>query len=220
VDKETGERSYPYVMPPDGAARLAEAFARARYAQPDAPLVPELQVVLSHLLQQARDRSPAPAADRGAITVEIPAAEALQAEIRDALAQHVARALDHAFPQGPDTAPGRSARTRGPIALRQLADAEGRRGEGLPEADLVRMIGPDGRQVLDRLSAADTRLVVTRDGRCTLSHDQLAKVVTEIVANEASRGGLLLDRALLDLSVKIGQKLALYYSDAGDDSAL
>ena len=219
VARETGARHYPYVMPADGAARLAEAFARARQTQPHAPLVPDLQVVLSHLLQQARDRSPV-RESRGLVTVQVPAGEALETEIHDALAQHVERALDAAFPQGRDTVPGKSGRTRALIALRQLADEQGRRSDGLFETDLVRMIGPDGREVLDRLSAADTRIVITREGRCALSHDQLAKVVTEIVVNETSRGRLLLDQPLIDLSVKIGQKLALYQSDAADESAL
>jgi len=218
IDTATGQRRYPYVIPPDGAERLATAFALARDAQPDAPLVPELQVVLGHLLQQARHRSDA-AAD-GSILVAVPDAEQLEIETRHALAQHVERALDAAFPQGRETAPGQSARTRALIALRQLADAEGRRGQGLPEPDVIRMIGPEGRQVLDRLSAADTRLVVTSNGHCTLSHDLLAKVVTDIVANEASRGNLVLDQALLDLHVKIAQKVALHQSDRHDTSAL
>jgi hypothetical protein len=47
VDETAGQRCYPYVISPDAAQRLAHAFARARHAQPDAPLVPELQVVLN-----------------------------------------------------------------------------------------------------------------------------------------------------------------------------
>ena len=219
LDEATGQHRYPYIISPDSANRLADAFALARYTQADAPLVPELQVVLNHLLQQARDRS-SEGDDRGVITVEVPEADALETEIYHALTQHVERALDAAFPLGRETGPGKTARTRALIALRKLADAEGRRREGLPDSDVIRMIGPEGQQVLDRLSAADTRLVVTHDGRCTLSHDRLAKVVTEIVANEASRGRLLLDQALLDLSVKIDQKLALYQSDARDESSL
>ena len=53
---ENGRPAYPFVVPSDAAERLATVFAQARQAQPDAPLVPELQVVLGHLLQQARDR--------------------------------------------------------------------------------------------------------------------------------------------------------------------
>src|SRR5262249_49366988 len=65
-----------------------------------------------------------------------------------------------------------------------------------------------------------TRLLVIRAGRCTLAHDQLARVVTELVANEASRGRLLLDQSLLDAWVKIEQKAALYETDAADEAAL
>ena len=217
--EENGRRRYPYVMPSDDAERLAIVFAQARQNQPDAPLVPELQVVLAHLLQHARDSASNTNQD-GSIVVQVPSGERLDLEIRDALAQHVERALNSAFPQDRTTTAGRSARTRALIALRQLADAEGRRGEGLPEDDVIRMIGPDGDRVLARLSAADTRLVVMSAGRCALSHDRLAEVVTDIVKHEASRGNLLLDSALLDLQRTVGQRLAIYHSDPRDESAL
>jgi hypothetical protein len=62
--------------------------------------------------------------------VQVPADEQLEREIRQALTQHVERALNSAFPQDGEAA-SRSARTCALIALSQLADAEGRRGEGL-----------------------------------------------------------------------------------------
>ncbi len=217
--KENGRLRYPYVMPPDDAERLATAFAQVREAQPEAPLVPELQVVLGHLLQQARD-SASTITEDGSIVVAVPSDQRLDAEIHRALAQHVERALNSAFPQDRTTAAGRSARTRAIMALGQLADAEGRRGEGLPEDDLTRMLGPDGYRVLARLSDADTRLVIVQGGRVALSHDRLAEVVAEIVKSEASRGNLVLDQALLDLQRIISQKLALHHSDPRDESAL
>ena len=56
LDRPDGGRRYPYVIPADGAERLASVFAKARLAQPDLPLVPELRVVLSHLLESATRR--------------------------------------------------------------------------------------------------------------------------------------------------------------------
>lgn len=217
---EAGGPRYPYVFAPGAAERLATAFAGARHRQPDAPLVPELQVVLAHLLARARQSSGA-VATRVAelITVEVPSAEELEALIGRALTDHLGRALAKAFPQERDSAGGRTARTRALIALRHLAD-EGHRGEGVPQGDLVAMIGSEGTQVLARLSAADTRLVVVAEEACTLSHDKLAEVVLEVVDNEARRGNLLLDQPLLDLRRTVAQKAALYRSDSKDKSAL
>ena len=141
-------------------------------------------------------------------------------EIGNALAHHLERALNRAFPQERESAGGRQARTRGLVALQMLADAEGRRSEGLSDEDLVKIIGPEERAVVGRLSAADTRLIVVTGGRCTLSHDRLADVVLLFVRNEAARGNLLLDQALLDVQWTIGQKLALHQRDANDESAL
>jgi hypothetical protein len=177
-------------------------------------------VVLGHLLQQAREWASTRSRDGGAVVVQVPASEQLEQEIEHALAQHVERALNSAFPDDPETATGRSARTRALMALRQLADADGRRGQGLAEDEMIRMIGPAGERVLARLSAADTRLVLVRNGRCVLSHDQLAQVITEIITNEAPRGNLILDERLLNVQRIVGQKLALYQSDSSDPSAL
>jgi WD40 repeat protein len=85
---------------------------------------------------------------------------------------------------------------------------------------MIRMLGPDGQPVLGRLSSAEARLVVVTDGQCTLSHDRLAQVVTELVRNEAARGNLLLDQRLLDLQRTISQKISLHELDTGDESAL
>ncbi len=216
---EGSSSRYHYVMPKEGAERLATVFAQARQAQPDAPLVPELQVVLNYLLQRAGGG--VSSGDHGGpVTVEVPPAEYLDAEIKHALANHLERALSSAFPEGRDPAASRLARTRALLALRELADAEGRRSEGLPRDELVSMLGPDGEALLTRLSSPETRLVITTSGLCTLSHDRLAEVVTDVVRNEAVRGNLLLDQSLIDLQRAVGQKLALYQSDATDKSAL
>ncbi len=52
--REDGSPRYPYVFAGDGARRLAAAFAASRLAEPRAPLAPELQVVLAHLLESAK----------------------------------------------------------------------------------------------------------------------------------------------------------------------
>jgi WD40 repeat protein len=202
----------------DGADRLAAAFAGERLKQRDAPLVPELQVVLSHLLppeeiRQAAIRQGQP------LQMQIPPRENLGEEIGGALARHLERALERLFPVGRDAAKARLGRTCAVLALRSLADAEGRRGEGMDRAELVAMLGSDGGKILDGLASAEARLVVETDGRCSLSHDRLAEVVSHLVRNEAARGNLLLDRELIDLQRKIGQKEALFASDPKDAGA-
>jgi hypothetical protein len=55
-----GEPVYPYRFDPEAMSSLAQAFAAERVAAPTAPLVPELQSVLEHLLEMARDLNPTP----------------------------------------------------------------------------------------------------------------------------------------------------------------
>jgi WD40 repeat protein len=212
---DAGRQRYPYVM--DGAERLAARFARTRQEQPDAPLVPELQVILNHLIQSASSKT---ASNDGAITINVPTENFLDEEIKHALAHHLQRSLTAIFPPGRDTAASGTERTRVLLALRQLADSEGRRGAGLPESDLVRMLGPHGQSTIARLSSAEARLLVATDGVYSLSHDRLAEVIAEAVRNEASRGNLMLDQGLIDLQRSIGQKFALFESDPKDESAL
>lgn len=218
-DKD-GRPHYPYVFQPQGAERLAAMFALARQNQPDAPLVPELQVVLNHLLQRANDLPSETTPENQPVTVEVPPNDLLDAELTHALSNHLNRALAEAFPERRNSFATRLDRTRALLALRQLADSEGRRAEGLPEDELIKMLGPDGDSILRSLSSPEARLVVVLGGKCTLSHDRLAEVITSIVKNEASRGNLVLDQTLIDLQRIIGQKVALHESDPNDESAL
>ena len=71
--------------------------AEARLAVPRAPLVPELQVVLAHLLAQAKG---------GVITVPADPEELVE----EALADHLRRALEAAFPTGASDSATRRAR--------------------------------------------------------------------------------------------------------------
>jgi formylglycine-generating enzyme required for sulfatase activity len=212
---DSGHPRYRWHITPDDAERLAAAFARARHAQPTAALVPELQVMLNHLLQRAVSGAAADAR----VVVSVPPDDSLDDELRHALMQHLERALDAVFPGAEDPA-ARSARTRALIALRQLADAEGRRGPGTESESLASMIGSGGRDVITKLSAPDTRLIVETGGRCTLSHDCVADVVTRLADKEsASRAGLI-DQRLIDLQQAIGQKVALLQGQPDDLSAL
>ncbi len=206
---DDGEPRYPWrfsagASDADGAARLARAFAEARLARPDAPLAPELQVVLAHLLAQADGE-----------VVEVP--EEPGELIKTALEDHLRRALEGAFPAG--RGPGLGAeqgRSRALLALRELASATGERGEGLPPAVLSRAIGPGGEEILEQLATPLTRLVVLQeypDGwRYFLSHDRMAEVVVRLVEEEGRHGKLLVDAELLALRRFVTLNSALYRS--------
>jgi formylglycine-generating enzyme required for sulfatase activity len=215
--EEHGRRRYPYVMAHDEAERLAAAFAEVRRDQPDVPLLPELQVVLHDLLQRAEAR-----VDRAAdspIVVDVPHDDELGRLIWNAIRDHVERALNRAYSPGRDGAVGLQGTTRTLVALRHLADAAGRRIEGLPFGDLASMIGPEGGAVLETLAAPEHRVIVV-NARNTweLSHDCLAEAVTELFDSPAMRQNLTVDQGLIDLLVVVAQNADSYAR--GDASAL
>jgi hypothetical protein len=213
-----GGRPYPYVIAEADGRRLAAAFADLRRQRPEAPLVPELQIVLNDLLRRAREHVSLNGTLR---PVVVPDGEALTAQIRFALRDHIESALNRAFPPLTGGVVGRQSRTRALLALRALADAKGLRTERLPQAEVAKMIGPDGAAVLTKLSAADTRLIVIdEEGQCALSHDCLSEALTEVVESPAYRGALTLDQRLIDLRRIVGQKAALFESDPTDTSTL
>jgi hypothetical protein len=186
---ESGQPRYSWTFADDGARRLAAAFAATRLAEPEAPLAPELQVVLGHLMNSAAP----PQAPGGAAVLAVPEDPATL--IDDALQRHLERALASAFPPGE-----RIGRTRALLALYELAGDGGARGDGRRGSDLALAIGHQGQEILRRLQAPDVRLVVAReagdDTLYTLSHDRLAEVVAEAVEG---RGRLSLDPELLAL---------------------
>ncbi len=192
------QKVYPWSFAPGDAERLARAFGEARVRQPSAPLAPELQVVLAHLLESAGE----PTAGRQGI-VEVPEDPA---ELIDrALEEHLRRALDAAFPRGQGTAGDeavRIARTRALLVLRELADNEGRRGEGRDEGVLARALGEQGGEMLDQLSTPRTRLVLLEQHAgaqvYVLAHDRLAEVLVKVV-DEGGWAGLGVDAELLAL---------------------
>lgn len=185
---EDGGLVYPWRFAKGGAERLALAFADARLARPSAPLAPELQVVLAHLLGFSENLSTM----GGTVVVEVPDEPA---ELIDrALEEHLRRSIDAAFPalRGQPVA-----RTRALLALRELAvgevdDLQGRRGAGIPVEVLARAIGPQGSQALENLATPETRLVVLEEHGgewCyVLAHDRLAEVLVQLVDRQAYGG--------------------------------
>lgn len=188
---EAGVPRYPWRFEGDGAERLARAFGEARAQQPDAPLVPELQVVLAHLVERAGE----PGAGETAV-LRVP--DDPRRLIDEALESHLGRALDAAFPVA-----DRIGRTRALLSLRELADASGQRGGARAGEALARIIGPEGREVLEKLQAPRARLVVAErrgdDLGYVLSHDRLAEVIVRATEGGAMGGRLALDPDLLNL---------------------
>ncbi len=201
---EDGGRIYPWRFAAAGSERLARAFGQARIARGNAPLVPELQVVLAYLL----GRTPMAG---GSAEVEVP--EDPGKLIDQALEEHLKRALAAAFPADKTTRT-RLRRTRALLALRELADIHGRRDEGRPAALLARAIGSDGHTVLEKLATAQTRLVLMeRHGDqqvYVLSHDRMAEVVTRLVDDEGAYAGLGVDSELLALRRFVAVQLELF----------
>ena len=200
-----GLARYPWVFAEGGVARLARAFGEARLAQPRAPLVPELQVVLAHLLERA-----VPSSGGGEAIVEVP--EEPGELISQALEQHLRRALDGAFPGHSEAL--RLGRTRALLALRELADVRGQRGDGLAAEELARAIGHEGREVLEKLATPQTRLVVAQrqagEWAYVLSHDRMAEVLVRLVDEQGGHTELGVDAELLELRRFVALKSELF----------
>lgn len=194
-----GEPHYIWRFAPGHAKRLAQAFAEARLRRPSAPLVPEFQVVLAHLLAQA--------APHGLVTVPDNPSELVE----EALMDHLRRALNTAFPAGARHVEIRRARAL--LALRHLATAG---GEGVATEEVIRAIGEDGERTLEQLATPLTRLVVLQrfpDGlRYMLSHDSIADAVVRMVDEEGRHGRISVDAELLALRRYVAVKTALHQS--------
>lgn len=217
LEREPGVPQYPIRFEGDGARRLATAFARARERRPDAPLVPELQVVLAYLIERGQEGV------QGENLIGVPEDAAdLDALIDAALEDHVRRVLKGDTFNRRDAQQTREGRTRALLVLWRLADAEGRRGEGVGEVDLVRALGEGGSAILERLASPSVRLVLReeREARYVLSHDRLAEVVTRLVRDPVLRRELALDldEDLVALSQIVGQRAKLFH--AGDRAAV
>ena len=210
--REDGSPRYPWRFATGSAERLARAFAEARVARPEAPLTPELQVVLAHLLAGASGDVAEDGRWRAQATIEVP--EDCHGLIDSALEDHLRRALETAFPGGRTGA--RQRRARALLALRELATATGQREDGLPAKELPRAIGEDGQRVLEQLATPLTRLIVAQEApdslRYRLSHDRMAEVVVRMVEAEGQGGQLVIDAELLRLRRFVAIETALHQS--------
>jgi hypothetical protein len=202
---EDGRLPYPPLHFAEGeAGKLAAAFAEARVQRPRAPLTPELQVVLDHLLRKT--------GQDGAVRVGEDAAKL----ITDALADHLDRKLREAFADGPDAASGRRRRTQALLALRELSDENGQRGAGIPEGEIEARVGASTREVLAVLERADIRLVLKERNETSgeqhyvLPHDSLAQVVVRLFADpRAAQERYGLNEELIRLQKEIALRVAL-----------
>ena len=206
---EEGNPRFPWRFRDEDAARLAEAFAKARQDRPEAPLTPELQVVLAHLMAQGRT-----ADDEGVVQLTVP--EDCDALLDRALEEHLRRSLDFVFP---NTRGGRQElRSRALLALCELAEAGGAKGGAIPASRLVRALGAGGDEILEKLASPRARLVVPLErpeGLCfALSHDQLATVVVRAVGGEGRLGSWEVDEELLALRRLVTLNSALHSSQA------
>ncbi|MEM8960614.1 MAG: SUMF1/EgtB/PvdO family nonheme iron enzyme [Acidobacteriota bacterium] len=202
IEKPLAEIDRAPSFAPGHAERLAAAFADARLERPDAPLAPELQVVLAHLLNTTPTAQP----------IEVPADPAPL--IDRALDGHLRRALEQAFPA--DVTGSATRRARALLALRSLATFSGRRERGLATEDLAPIIGEDGEAILERLATPSSRLVVRRDTaeglRWALAHDRMAEAVVRLVDEEGRYGELTIDTELLALRRFVTLRTALFRS--------
>ncbi|MEM7354347.1 MAG: formylglycine-generating enzyme family protein [Acidobacteriota bacterium] len=199
----TGGKRFPWAFARGHAERLAHAFAEARIRRPDAPLVPELQVVLAHLLDQSGEPSGGQAGSSVVVTVPEEPDELIDRALED----HLRRALDLAFPQpAAGNAATRMARSRALLVLRELAEGHAKREGGRMAEALSRALGPEERDALEKLSTARTRLVVLKRLRhggpdpwaYALAHDRLAEVLVRVV-DQGEWAGLGVDSQILGL---------------------
>jgi formylglycine-generating enzyme required for sulfatase activity len=205
---ESGSLRYPWRFSEDDVQRLAAAFGQARLARPMAPLVPELQVVLAHLLEQTPESV-------GAEPIDLVVDGDPAALIDVALEDHLRRALDAAYPPG-RTADVRRGRSCTLLALRELADIEGRRQRGIPVDTLAQAVGVGGRQILERLATPNTRLVVLEGPAAqeyyVLSHDRMAAVIVRAV-DDGVYGELGIDEELIPMRLFVALHTELFRSD-------
>ncbi|MEM8964629.1 MAG: SUMF1/EgtB/PvdO family nonheme iron enzyme, partial [Acidobacteriota bacterium] len=215
IEKPLRLQRYPWVFAAGHAERLARAFAEARIERPDTPLVPELQVVLAHLLAGAEARN-----DGSTTLVEVP--EDPHDLIDDALKEHLRRVLDLVYPPGTDRA-ARTARARALLVLRELAGVHGRHERGLGADELTRALGEDGEEVLAACATARTRLVIRERRGDTwvyvLAHDRLAEVLVRVF-DAGDWLGLEVDTDLLALRRFVALQNQLYHSGDMEQSTV
>lgn len=215
---EDGQARYPWRFAEGEARRLADAFADVRIRRPRAPLAPELQVVLDHLLEAAiPDASGQPA------IVRVP--EDPNELIRESLRKHVRDKLIKAF-EGLTGALMRARRTQALLALRELADEQGQRGAGIEVETLAKNLGTEGKHILKCLERSDIRLVIQEvnelrgESYYVLPHDRLAEVVLQLFTDPNARSDFDLDERLVELRKTIGHFVELFQGGNAEGTAL
>ena len=202
IQRPLEAHDHTFAFDGDGDVRLAQAFARTRAARPSAPLVPELQVVLRHLLEAAgedlRLRVPDPA----------------DGLIADAISDHVRAQIHRAAAEGPEH---RSlARTRILLGLARLCTGD---GEADPAgAPLAALSGTIDSKTIDLLAGDEARVIVLRfdaEGRevATLGHDVVARAVWD---DARAGGGGEFDADTLELDRLVDERARAYHGVPDD----
>jgi hypothetical protein len=193
---DDGAPRYPVRFADGEARKIAAAFADARLKRPRAPLTPELQVVLDHLLASAPP--PGPDGIRWVSVGEDP-----EALIQSAMRDHLHRKLSDAFAH--DTGErAQQRRTHALLALREVAEARLRGGGGVPAEALEDTFGAGEESVLAKLSGLLIKDRSEADETdlgyyYTIPHDRLADVVVEALDDRAERTRYRIDEHLFDL---------------------
>ncbi|MBK8254156.1 MAG: ATP-binding protein [Polyangiaceae bacterium] len=207
-----GTHFYKLAFAPGADERLARAFAKARIAQPWAPLSPELQVILHQLVETAKRGEP-----RSDGLRELTVPPNVEDLLREALQSHLENQLKTAFQADPDSA---KTRARALLALRTLCTDKGRRGPGIVRETFIEQLGEGGEALLQKLESA--RLVVsTHDSdllksKCGVPHDQLAAVIVELFRDPAARQRYQVDENLFVLEDNIRLRVELWKKKQAD----
>ncbi|MFT5455008.1 MAG: sulfatase activating formylglycine-generating enzyme [Myxococcota bacterium] len=185
--------------------RLADGFARLRADAPEAPLVPELQVVLDRLVQEA-----APAGD-GLRRLEVPPRAVLAGWVRDAVADHVVRVLDQAAGARP------ADRTLGLLLLGLFVAPSGDRRVWRGAAGLVEQLGPGAARMLAGLEAGGAWLVVRESlagvDHLSVPHDTVAAAVHTLLERPDALRQFGLDPAVVQAWSLVDRRMVAWRAD-------
>ncbi len=202
--------------------RLAKIFAEARVKDASTPLVPELQVVLDRLHQDAKK----PDGTYGEMCLPPDPDELLA----DTLIKFVIRGLDQAFPT--ERASKRGSRRDGQHSkvlainlLISMVDKQRRRLPEVPEDEMLSRLGRKDDELLSKLQ--DQRLLVRVRGkdrfgfqdqyRYKLPHDRLAEAIGRIRDELGLHRRFSLDTEAIEMQQFVYKRTELHVG--GDDVA-
>ena len=207
-----GEPRYALRFEEGASERLAEAFAEARMERPRAPLLPELQVVLYQLVS-------------GAVVVDGTGVVDVPADVRGLITNALGRYLEDVLKTKLTGKDAKRLRAVALQALVELADAEGKRGEGLAPGRLEEKLGVNSKTVLPVLQEA--RLVVrgasdegVDAGPWVLPHDWLADVVVAIWNDAEKRRAYEVDDEVIEVQKKVRRRMEMHRSGEAEGTAL